>query len=156
VRGFKELLDEAVKAIDALRVEQGLTQQQMADTTGKHECTVNSFLNRRYSDASVKTLVQMAAGVDADVEIRIVPRPKVKPWPGRARCEWSENGTAARFACQCGADFLGNVGEVSGIRREGSPVLELWTTQGGGFGTELAIHVRACPLAAAQCRMEYC
>lgn len=59
--------------ITRLRMQQGLTQSQLAEKAGTHQ-TLIAQLENGSSDPSLSSVQRVAAALDARIELRIVPR----------------------------------------------------------------------------------
>jgi transcriptional regulator with XRE-family HTH domain len=64
---------DVAQAIQALRAEAGLTQQELADQVGTTTSVICRLENARYEGHSVAMLRRIAAALNKSVEIRFVP-----------------------------------------------------------------------------------
>lgn len=69
--------DVQIRRIPLREVREALkiTQKDLSGATGVTQADI-SKIERGYKNPSLKTLRRLAAGMDMDVEIRFVPRPK--------------------------------------------------------------------------------
>lgn len=65
------VIDELVNALDHLRAEQGISKADLARAIGKNPASIRRLLTAR-GNPELRTVVAMAAALDADV--KIVPR----------------------------------------------------------------------------------
>lgn len=61
--------------LDALRRDQGLSQQNLADLAGTSKAQVNRLLSGDYTGTTTTSLCRVAAALGCDVDVRIRPVP---------------------------------------------------------------------------------
>ena len=70
-----QIQDSVMKALKALRMAKGITQQELADILGTNMQKISSF-ERCKENPTINTLLKITNALDAD--IKIVPRQKQK------------------------------------------------------------------------------
>lgn len=71
------LLDEIANAIIEIREKRNITQEELARRTGMHQSAISRLEKASYGKWSIPTLLRVAKGLDARVEVRLTPMEEV-------------------------------------------------------------------------------